>query len=90
MNYNVMPGLKEKPTVKINGDRVMQVTIKYFNVTEKQLRGKWRKRHVVLARHIICYILHLEYGMLVRDIGTLINRHYSSVIFWLCHYWRHD
>lgn len=80
MNYTVMPGLKNRKRLKLNGSHVIETALIYFEMTDVELKGKKRTRHFAMARHIICHLLRYEYGMTLKEIGLLLNRDHTSVM----------
>lgn len=54
-------------------DRIKEVTVKYFNITIKDLMSDSRKQEYVYARHIIIYILRNRYNFFLKKIGFYLG-----------------
>ncbi|HYI24661.1 MAG TPA: chromosomal replication initiator protein DnaA [Thermomicrobiales bacterium] len=60
---------------------VIDAVTRYYNVTEQDLRGRQRKRDIVLPRQVAMYILRAESDASLVDIGrSLGNRDHTTVI----------
>jgi chromosomal replication initiator protein len=60
---------------------VIDAVTRYYNVSEQDLRGRQRKRDIVLPRHVAMYILRAESDASLVDIGrSLGNRDHTTVL----------
>ena len=53
----------------------------YFNLTTTKLKSSSRKRELSEKRMMLSYFLRNKIGLTYQDIGSLLNRHHSSIIF---------
>jgi chromosomal replication initiator protein len=60
---------------------VIEAVTRYYRVTEQDLRGRQRKRDIVLPRQVAMYILRAESDASLVDIGrSLGNRDHTTVL----------
>ncbi len=60
---------------------VIEAVTRYYKVSEQDLRGRQRKREIVLPRHVAMYILRAESDASLVDIGrSLGNRDHTTVL----------
>lgn len=57
-------------------DKVYKVT----GISMEKLKGKSQKGDIIYARHLTMYLLKKKVGLIVREIGKLLNRDHSTVI----------
>jgi chromosomal replication initiation ATPase DnaA len=53
---------------------------KEFGVTWQKVEGPSKERKAVNARQAYCFICYHYVGLTCTNIGTIINRHYSTVV----------
>ena len=61
-------------------ERVLASVSKDFDLAPEVLISRRRWRDCVYGRQILSFILRHHYRMTVTKIGTLLNRHHSSII----------
>ena len=62
--------------------RLIESIANLYDITSKDILGKCRKAHISEARIIVAYILrHVGYSF--PEIGEILNRHHSSIIYFL-------
>ena len=61
-------------------ERVLSCVSKDFKLSPEALISHRRWRDCCYGRQILCFILRHHYRMTVTKIGTLLNRHHSSII----------
>ena len=54
--------------------RILDFTCKYFNLTKEHVMGHSIKRDVSIARHIMWYVLHVEYKIPTSELARAFNR----------------
>ena len=59
------------------------ITEAITSASETGVRGKIRDRHIALSRNIIGYMLVAELGLTVMRAGSIINRHHSTISYYL-------
>lgn len=60
---------------------VIAAVTRFYNISEQDLRGRQRKRDIVLPRHVAMYILRAESDASLVDIGrSLGNRDHTTVL----------
>lgn len=71
--------IKEKKT-DFNLEQIMNVIVDYFNISEKAIKAKTRKREVVQARHLAMHFAKKYTKMSLSSIGVEFNRDHSTVV----------
>ena len=65
----------------LDPDMIIDEVISRFKLSNEDLVGPSRKKHIARARHIAMYLLHEELGMKDTDIGRLLGgRSHSTII----------
>ena len=59
------------------------ITEAITDASETGIKGKIRDRHIALSRNIIGYMLSAELGLTVMKAGAIINRHHSTISYYL-------
>lgn len=60
---------------------IVNLCANHFNVTYAQVVGRSREKQIVKARHSAIYLLY-KWGFLTcKEIGQLINRDHTTVVF---------
>lgn len=78
-NPYIMPAMNLPKTWKNNGNLLLKSVCHATGVLLVEIQGDSRKREIVYARHIFCYMAS-EKGFFLKQIAGLINRHHTSVI----------
>ena len=85
MNYWIAPSfyIEEltEETKKQKDESVMLKVCNYYGITLKQLTGNSRTRNCVMPRQIISYIFREIFNYGLEDIGKIINRDHSCVVY---------
>lgn len=50
-------------------EKLCRFTSKYFNIEERDLYSEGRKSNCVMARHVLWYYLHYEFGISARELS---------------------
>lgn len=58
---------------------IIQFTAEYFNISEKAIKGKTRKKEVVEVRHVAMWFMHKYTKLTLENIGRKFNRDHSSI-----------
>lgn len=62
-------------------DMFLESLCSYFQVKPTLLKGKKRERAIVLPRHILMYLLRMELGLSLSDIGNFVGgRDHTTVL----------
>lgn len=70
-----------KKNLMINPNSVINAVAKLYNLKVMDIIGNSRKKNHTIARHIVMYILRIEYGMPLKNIGSLMNnRDHTTVL----------
>jgi len=89
INYNIIPGLKERPKPEdirselfmLQSEHIMKVISKHFKMSIEQMIKTGRKREVVQARRITYYFLRKYTRLSLKNIGELVGgKDHTSVI----------
>lgn len=65
----------------IDADIVVAVICDYFNISMSELLGRERRRDVLLARQIACYLCRsMTDDITLEEIGNLLGRDHSTII----------
>jgi chromosomal replication initiator protein len=80
MNYWIIPAITNLGS-RYNEDALKGAIKEILCITPQMLESKCRKRHLVEARQIYCYLLREHTNMSTKHIGqTLGGRDHSTVI----------
>lgn len=63
-----------------NFDDIIFETAKYFDVPAEQMKGVTRARPVSNARQVAMYLMRMELGMTLEEIGEIFKRDHATVI----------
>lgn len=55
-------------------DKLTDACIVHFNLEQRDLHSSTRKENVILAKHILWYVLHSEFGISAGDISKEFYR----------------
>ena len=67
---------------QITPARIIEVIAKFYNVTEKEIRGKGRSKDIVVPRQVAMYVIRQETDRSLADVGTeLGGRDHTTVIY---------
>jgi chromosomal replication initiator protein len=61
-------------------DSIIEFACRNFELTPAELSSKSRKRQVVLARNLACYLARKHTALSLEQIGSRINRRHSTVL----------
>lgn len=65
-------------------NRICEIAAMYFNVDEKAIYGRSKKKELVLARHFIWHFAHFELKYSFRKLGIMFFRQPRSIIKGAC------
>lgn len=63
-----------------NPGEVIEVVCKHFNVSKKAILGPARSRIIARPRQILMYLLRIELGLALEEVGRIVGRDHSTVI----------
>lgn len=67
--------------ISSNPAQIIDYVCKFYDVTQRQVESKSRKRKYVAARQMICYILSMETRLSLVEIGRLLGgRDHTTII----------
>ncbi len=69
-----------KGTRKVTIDDVLKKVCEYFDISEKQIMGKSRKKEIALARQISMYLSQEICELSLSQIGKFYGKHHSTVM----------
>ncbi|WP_406614101.1 helix-turn-helix domain-containing protein [Mycoplasma corogypsi] len=69
-----------RDTQNIKPDMVVKTVAKYYNVSTKDIMSRTRKGPIVVARHVIMYLLSDVLKMSSNEIGKFFERDHSTVL----------
>lgn len=75
-----MRSKKASPYGKRRLKEGLSIVTKFWNVTNKELLGKSRHRHIMNARHSLRYYLSMGDEITAIEIGLLTNGDHASVL----------
>ncbi|MHB8646526.1 MAG: chromosomal replication initiator protein DnaA [Thermomicrobiales bacterium] len=62
--------------------RIVEVIAKFYNVSEKEMRGKGRSKDIVVPRQVAMYVIRQETDRSLADVGAeLGGRDHTTVIY---------
>ena len=59
---------------------IIEETCREFKVTTEELLGNKRNARIVTARQVVFYLTRKHTDMTLKEVGTQLNRHHSTVI----------
>lgn len=84
INYWAIPSVRK---TKLNprqreelANEFIECVCIYYNITNKDIRGKDRFRNIVMARHMAMYILREKVKLKLKVIGDLFGRDHTTVM----------
>jgi chromosomal replication initiation ATPase DnaA len=60
---------------------VLQETAKAFGFTAEDLRSARKPRKLAACRRVACFLLHDQLGLSYPEIGRVLERHHTSVLY---------
>jgi chromosomal replication initiator protein len=60
--------------------RILEAVARYYNVPERDLKGKGRTKDIVIPRQVAMYIMREETDRSLVDIGELLGRDHTTVL----------
>ncbi|MFN8512626.1 MAG: chromosomal replication initiator protein DnaA [Thermomicrobiales bacterium] len=60
--------------------RILEAVSRYYNVHERDLKGKGRTKDIVIPRQVAMYIMREETDRSLVDIGELLGRDHTTVL----------
>ena len=79
MNYFTLPGILK---VDINPENLFKAVEKVTGISKQVLCSAARQRPIVEARYIFAYIIKKKTNLSLVEIGNLMNKNHSSIIFY--------
>ena len=79
MNYFSLPGILK---VDINPANLFKAVEKVTGISKEVLCSPARQRPIVEARYIFAYIIRKKTNLSLLEIGNLLNKNHSSIIFY--------
>lgn len=82
----VIPGLRRSykfPVTVYNPDKseiIMQTVLDYSGVTLKEIMAKNRHRNIVVARHLIMFLMRRYTNVTLKEIGKRFKKDHTSVV----------
>ncbi len=87
INSELIQGILGKPdtnslqTRKLSSDEVVDIVCKYYSVGKRNLLGDSRARPVARPRQILMYILRMEMGLPLEEVGRVVGgRDHTTVM----------
>ena len=65
---------------RISAEDIVNECAKYFEVSESEIKGRSRARNISNARQIAMYLMRMDLGMTLEDIGEYLSRDHATVI----------
>lgn len=59
---------------------VLSTCASVFQCSVEEIKGKIRKEHIVKARRMVAYVLHVKLGLTLKFSGDFINKDHSTVL----------
>ena len=88
MNPHIYTGLRKSIASRFRRERhnftiedLIKKSTEYFGVTELHLKSADRNRDIMMPRHMIIYAIRTLFpDTTLKTIGSLFNRHHSTII----------
>lgn len=69
------------PEQNLTLEEIAEIVMYVTDVEYNQLVGKSRKRHIILARHLVCYFGYKRHVFSWKDVGTYLgNRDHTTAM----------
>lgn len=62
-------------------DEVIDDVAHQFGISRRAILGKCRRRRYAYPRAVVCYILHVHYGVSSKKVGKALNRNHATVLY---------
>ena len=72
--------LKKIEADSVNADKIITYVAKRYNIKKEDIAGNKRNAEIKDARHIAVYLMRELLGLTYKEIGTNINKHYSTIM----------
>lgn len=72
--------LKKIEADSVNADKIITYVAKRYNIKKEDIAGNKRNAEIKDARHIAVYLMREILGLTYKEIGTNINKHYSTIM----------
>lgn len=72
------------PFINVIGDYcydALDIASKVFNVSIEKIISQSKEELISIARHLFVYLLRVYSGLILSDIGYIINRHHATIIY---------
>ncbi len=76
-----LPVRDKKPNWNVTEIEIVKKVGETFICTPEEIFGKSRKTHIVHARHLCSYILHVEMKLSCEEVGTFVGKDHSTITF---------
>ena len=79
---NVLKNLLESPTKNVSPQQIIKAVIKYYDISESDLKGTSRKKEIVKPRQVVMYLLREELEYSFPFIGKKIGgKDHTTVMY---------
>jgi len=76
----VLQNYAPTPSAAITLDGIIDFACRNFGLSPQELASKSRKRQVVVARNLACYLARKHTSLSLEQIGSRLNRRHSTVL----------
>lgn len=76
----VLQNYASAPSPAITLESIIDFACRNFGLTDAELGSKSRKRQVVMARNLACYLARKHTSLSLEQIGVRLNRRHSTVL----------
>ncbi|MEW5775107.1 MAG: chromosomal replication initiator protein DnaA [Thermodesulfobacteriota bacterium] len=77
---DVLQNYAPAPSMAVTLDGIIEFACRSFGLTSAELSSKSRKRQVVMARNMSCYLARKHTSLSLEQIGSRFNRRHSTVL----------
>lgn len=70
-----------RTNARVDWKSIVEVVVAKTGVSKREIMGRRRTRRIAHARHAICYLARLLSKMSYEEIGILLGRDHSTIIY---------
>ncbi|MDD5606617.1 MAG: chromosomal replication initiator protein DnaA [Candidatus Pacebacteria bacterium] len=81
---NALENIILEPRKKLSADKIIQTVCDFYNISQREILSKTRKKEVVLPRQTIMYLLREEINLSLPSIGVKIGNKDHTTVGYAC------
>lgn len=73
-----------EPKRRVSPDKIIQIVCDFYNISQKEVLSKTRKKEIVLPRQLIMYLLREEINLSLPSIGVKLGNKDHTTVGYAC------